>query len=455
MSIESIIKQHNSFFKGRKTFDINYRLKALNRLEEAIHYYEAEINWALYKDLGKSRTESYMCEVGLTLKELSYIKKHLKSWTRKKRVHTSIANFPAKSYLIQEPFGTVLIMSPWNYPFLLCIEPLIGAIAAGNCVVLKPSEYSPAVSIVITKIVARAFGPAHVSVVTGGRSENAALLEQRFDYIFFTGSIGVGRLVMEKAAQYLTPVSLELGGKSPCIIEKSANLKLAAKRLVFGKYLNCGQTCVAPDYVYVDEAVKNTFVKYVKGYITQMFGQNPISNSSYGKIINEKHFDRLCKLMDTGKIIHGGKSSRELLKIEPTVVDHVTPTDPLMQEEIFGPILPILTYHDIAEAEAYITKNPKPLAFYLFTESKEIKHRFLTYTSFGGGCINDTIMHLVSTNMGFGGVGDSGMGSYHGKRSFSTFSHEKGILIKSSLIDIPIRYQPYKSMSYKLIKKLL
>lgn len=455
MTINKVMKQHNIFFKTRKSFNISYRIRALDRLDEAIHYYENEINHALKKDLGKSRTESYMTEIGMTLSELSYIRKHLKSWTRTKKVPTSIANFPSKSYIIQEPYGTVLIMSPWNYPFLLCMAPLIGAVAAGNCVVLKPSDYSPSVSRVIQKIVARAFKLGHVSVVTGGREENTTLLEQRFDYIFFTGSIAVGKLVMEKAAKHLTPVSLELGGKSPCIIEKSANLKLAAKRLVFGKYLNCGQTCIAPDYVFVDEVIKDTFIKYVKHYIIQMFGQSPLKNSNYGKIINQKHFDRLCKLMESGHITHGGAFDRDALKIEPTVINHVVPTDPIMQEEIFGPLLPILAYQSIAEVESYIRENPKPLAFYLFTESNAIKKHFLSYTSFGGGCINDTIMHLVSNDIGFGGVGDSGMGAYHGKRSFDTFSHEKGVLVKSTRIDMPMRYQPYKTSYEKFVRKIL
>lgn len=449
------MRRHREFMASRKSYGVEYRLRALGRLQEAIRHYEDEICRAVYLDLGKARSESYMCEVGLTLAELSHVKRHLKRWARTRYVGTSLANFPASSRIVQEPYGVVLIMSPWNYPFMLCMEPLVGAIAAGNSVVLKPSNYSPATSAVIKKVVARAFEPGHVSVVEGGRAENTALLEQKFDYIFFTGSKEVGRLVMEKASKHLTPVSLELGGKSPCIVDRTANLRMAAKRLAYGKYLNCGQTCVAPDYLLIDEAVKDEFLVHYRRAVVRMYGEDPLANPDYGKIINEKHFHRLCGLMDRERIVLGGRTEPDKFRIEPTVMDRVTEADAIMQEEIFGPILPVLTFHSLDEAERFVLARPKPLACYVFTSDPAVEWRFLRYVPFGGGCINDTIAHLVSKTMGFGGVGDSGMGSYHGKRSFQTFSHEKSVLKKSMLVDMPMRYQPYKKIYDKMVKMIM
>ncbi len=455
MQIEKLVNSQKEYFHTGETFDISFRLKMLRKLYASIQNHEADILKALQTDLGKSATEAYMCEVGMTLSELSYQIKHIRKWSRNKTYPTGLANFHAKSFTVREPYGCVLIMSPWNYPFMLCMEPLVGALAAGNCCVVKPSAYSPATSAVIKLIIEEVFEPQYVAIVMGGRLENQALLEQRFDYIFFTGGVSVGKYVMEKASKHLTPVTLELGGKSPCIITDSCNLKLAATRVAFGKYLNCGQTCVAPDYCLVDEKVKDKFVKLLIEQIKAMYGANPLTNASYGKIINQKHFNRLLGLIEPSKVVLGGTSNAETLKIAPTVLTEVTAADAIMQEEIFGPLLPILTYKNIEEAEKFVTEREKPLALYLFTKDKAIENRFLKYVSFGGGCINDTIVHLATSEMGFGGVGNSGMGSYHGKKSFDTFSHEKSILKKYYWLDLPMRYQPYKPIYDKLIRMFL
>ena len=415
--IEEIVKKQRMYFAEGRTLAVGQRMEALKKLEQGILNCEQELYAALKKDLGKSRAESYMCEVGLTLSELRFVKKHVQKWSREKRVPTPLAQFHARSFTVQEPYGVVLVMSPWNYPVLLTLEPLIGALAAGNCCVLKPSAYSPATSAVMKKMIADVFPEEYVTVIEGGREENQNLLSQKFDYIFFTGGVQVGKMVMEKAAANLTPVTLELGGKSPCIIDKSANLKLTAKRLAFGKYLNCGQTCVAPDYVLVHEAVKEEFLKLLKSEIRAMYGEDPLKNPDYGKMINRKHFDRVLGLMKEEKLILGGENDTESLRIAPAVMDQVTEDDAVMQEEIFGPLLPILTVGSMEEAIAFVNRRPKPLALYLFTENRETEKNVLEYTSFGGGCINDTIIHLATSQMGFGGVGNSGLGSYHGKKS--------------------------------------
>ena len=338
---------------------------------------------------------------------------------------------------------------------MLCIEPLVGAIAAGNCCILKPSDYSSATSAVISKIIKDTFQPEYITVIEGGREENSTLLDQRFDYIFFTGGVSVGKIVMEKAAKNLTPVTLELGGKSPCIVEKTANLDLAAKRLVFGKYLNSGQTCVAPDYLLVQTTVKKEFLQYVAKWIVQMYGEKPLDNPDFPKMINKKHYDRVMKLIDGHVVFVGGIGRADTLQIAPTVLDNITGDSPVMQEEIFGPVLPVLTYETIEEAERLILQREKPLAFYLFTTDKQVEKRILQNISFGGGCINDTIIHLATSEMGFGGVGGSGMGSYHGKLSFETFSHKKSIVKKYNWIDIPIRYQPYNDIKNKFLRMFL
>lgn len=450
--IQAIVAKQKAFFATGQTFDVEFRISMLKKLYNAIRKHESDLMEALRLDLGKSETESYMCEIGMTLSELSYQIKNVRKWCRKNRKKTNLTNFYAKSFTIQEPYGCVLVMSPWNYPFLLCMNPLIGAIAAGNCCVVKPSNYSSATSAIIHTMIVEVFPKEYVAVVEGGREENAALLDIRFDYIFFTGGVTVGKLVMEKAAANVTPVTLELGGKSPCIVEKSCDLKLAAKRIVFGKYLNCGQTCIAPDYILIDRTIKEEFIRLVREQITQMYGENPLANPDYGKIINEKHFARLSQFLDIEKIVIGGACNPKTLQIAPTVLDNVSCEDTVMQEEIFGPIMPILVYDKIEEAEQFILQREKPLALYLFTKDKLIEKRFLTYVSFGGGCVNDTINHIASEEMGFGGVGYSGMGSYHGKRTFDTFTHEKSVLKKYNWIDLPMRYQPYTKTAMKLIR---
>ena len=455
MTIEEMIKKQQEYFAAGKTYELAQRIQALNRLEQGILNCEQELYAALKKDLGKSRAESYMCEVGLTLSELRFVKKHVQKWSREKRVPTPLAQFHARSFIVQEPYGVVLVMSPWNYPLLLTLEPLIGALAAGNCCVLKPSAYSPATSAVMKKMIADVFPEEYVTVIEGGREENQNLLSQKFDYIFFTGGVQVGKMVMEKAAANLTPVTLELGGKSPCIIDKSANLKLTAKRLAFGKYLNCGQTCVAPDYVYCHSEVKDEFLEQIRKQIRKQFGKAPLDNKNYGKIINQKHFDRIQGLIDSSKVICGGNVRPKTLQIEPTVMDKVTFEDAIMQEEIFGPVLPVLTFTSIDEVIHKVNSLAHPLALYIFAQDKAIINKVTSECGFGGGCINDVVIHLATSELPFGGFGESGMGSYHGKKGFETFSHYKSIVDKKTWIDLPIRYQPYGRISRKLLHLFL
>ena len=449
--IDRILQKQRAFFAEGKTYEIRFRKAALKRLEASILAHEKEVCQALTEDLGKSETEGYMCEVGLTLAEIRGLYRNVKAYSKTKRVPVSMANFPAKGYLVQEPYGVTLVMSPWNYPFMLAMEPLAGAITAGNCCVVKPSAYAPATSAVIAAIVKECFPEGYVAVIEGGRQENQELLEQRFDYIFFTGSVSVGKLVMEKAAKHLTPVSLELGGKSPCIVDKSANIKLAAKRIVFGKYLNCGQTCVAPDYIYCHREVKDELLKQIQKQIRKQFGKSPLDNKNYGKIINEKHFNRIQSLIDPAKVICGGNACPETLQIEPTVMDQVTFEDAVMQEEIFGPVMPVLTFDSIEEVIRKVNSMAHPLALYIFAQDKAICEKVTSECGFGGGCFNDVIIHLATSEMPFGGFGESGMGSYHGQKGFETFSHYKSIVDKKTWIDLPMRYQPYRRIYDKLI----
>lgn len=453
--IRQIINTQRNYFSSGATLPVSFRIEALKRLKACILKHEDEINEALKKDLGKSSFESYMCETGMVLSEISYMLKHIKSFAKEKTVWTPLAQFHSRSYKKPSPYGVTLIMSPWNYPFLLTIDPLVDALAAGNTAVVKPSAYSPYTTEIMKQILEECFPSKYVAVVTGGRAENTCLLGEHFDYIFFTGSPTVGKEVMRQASAHLTPVTLELGGKSPCIVEKSANIKLAAKRIVFGKYLNCGQTCVAPDYVYCDRSIKEPLLKEIKKQITKQFGKQPLSRANYGKIINEKHFDRINGLIDHEKVVCGGASLRESLQIEPTVMDNVTFGDPVMQEEIFGPIMPILTFDTIDEAIQNVNALPHPLALYLFTSDKQITEKVTSSCGYGGGCINDTIIHLATSEMGFGGFGESGMGSYHGKTGFDTFTHYKSIVDKKTWLDLPMRYQPYRKINDKLIHMFL
>lgn len=453
--IKDLVTRQRKYFQTGATLPVSVRVDALKRLYGVISGCEKEIHTALKRDLGKSGFESYMCETGLVLEEISYMLKHIHRFAREKNVRTPLAQFHSRSFKKPSPYGVTLIMSPWNYPFMLTLSPLVDALAAGNTAVVKPSAYSPHTSDVILQILSQCFDPEYVAVVTGGRAENTCLLREHFDYIFFTGSQFVGKEVMRNAAEHLTPVTLELGGKSPCIVDKSADIKLAARRIVFGKYLNCGQTCVAPDYIYCHRSVKDRLVKEVQKQIQKQYGKQPLRNPNYGKIINEKHFNRLLGLIDKNKTVHGGDSDRHALRIEPTVLDNVTFADAVMQEEIFGPIMPILIFDNLDEAIRNINAMPHPLALYLFTSDKAAAKKVTSRCGFGGGCINDTIIHLATTEMGFGGFGESGMGSYHGKVGFDTFSHYKSIVDKKTWIDLPMRYQPYRKLHEKMIRFFL
>jgi len=453
--ISHITDKQRKYFATGETLDVKRRISALKSLKSAICKNEEKICNAIKKDLGKSTFESYMCEVGLTLSELSYMIKHTKRFAKDKTVITPITHFASHSFTRKMPYGTVLIMSPWNYPFLLTMGPLVDAIAAGNTAVVKPSAYSPYTSAVMKELIESVFDKKYVAVIEGGREENAHLLDEKFDYIFFTGGKTVGKLVMQKASEHLTPITLELGGKSPCIVDESANIALAAKRIVFGKFLNLGQTCVAPDYVMCHKKIKSKLIECIKNEIKKQFGENPLENHDYGKIINRKHFDKVISLIDKNKVIHGGQTDEQNLRISPTVMDNVTAEDAIMQEEIFGPVLPVLEYEDINKVKAYINSNPKPLAFYMFSSDKKHIDNLTRSCAFGGGCINDTVIHLATSNMGFGGVGESGMGSYHGKKGFDTFSHEKSIVDKKTFMDLPMRYQPYDKFYGMLLRMFL
>lgn len=453
--IKDILQQQNHFFSSGKTIPAEFRLKQLESLKEAMIRHEADLAAALKEDLGKSRMESYMCEIGLTLSELTWMQKHLRNLMRSKRVSTPVAQFAAKSFRSPSPYGTVLIMSPWNYPVLLTLDPLIDAIAAGNTAVVKPSAYAPCTFDVMKTMIEECFPAHYVAVVDGGRAENQALLQQRFDMIFFTGGKTVGREVLRHAAEYLTPVTLELGGKSPCIVDSTAKIRLAAKRIVFGKYLNCGQTCVAPDYILCDKRIRDELITAILAEIEKQFGKEPLKNPNYGKIINEKHFERILGLINGEKLVYGGQSEPESLRIAPTVLNNITWDDAVMGEEIFGPLLPILTFDTLDEALDTVESHPHPLALYFFSEDKAAQKKVLDTCRFGGGCINDTIIHLATSDMPFGGVGESGMGSYHGRVGFETFSHYRSIVDKKTWMDLPIRYQKYTGLKEKMMRMFL
>jgi aldehyde dehydrogenase (NAD+) len=449
--IGQIIENQRTYFKSNATLPIQARIKALRALKASIQKYEPQIYEALYADLGKEKGEAYMAEVGMTYAEISYMLSHVKSLASTKKVPTPLFEFGSKSEVVSIPYGTVLIMSPWNYPFMLAMMPLVDAVAAGNTVCLKPSAYSPATSAILAKILIETFDPAYVSVILGGRQENQALLEAHFDYIFFTGSVLVGKEVMAKASKYLTPVTLELGGKSPCIVDESANLALAAKRIVFGKFLNAGQTCVAPDYILVHESVHDALIKQL---IHQIKLQYP-NMVSIGKIINEKHYQRLCGLIDETKIVYGGICDAKTRQISPTLLDNAGWDDACMQEEIFGPILPIITYSSFEELMKLLRSKPTPLACYLFSRDEYHIGYIKKALPFGSGCINDCILQLANDHLPFGGMGNSGMGEYHGKYGFETFTHQKGMLINDMPVDIPLRYRQFCDKALSVIRLFL
>ena len=458
--IEEAVGRQRAWFRTGATRPVQVRVDALRRLKAEILAREPQLLAALKADLHKSAHESYMCELGLNLDELGYLIRKTPQWARPRLHPTPIVQFASNSYEVPEPYGVVLIMSPWNYPYLLSLDPLFGAVAAGNCVILKPSAYAPHTSRAMAELIEAVFPPEWVTVIEGGREQNSALLEQRFDHIFFTGSVVVGKLVMEKASRNLTPVTLELGGKSPVIVDRTANLPLTAKRLAWGKLLNAGQTCVAPDYVLVDRRVRDQLVEELKKQFVKMLGSAPTENGDFVRIVNRKHFNRLQGLLEGEEILYGGghrdDPDGESGWIAPTLVaDTLRAESKPMQEEIFGPILPIIPYDRLSQAIGFIVSREKPLALYLFTRSRKVRDKVFSTCSFGGGCVNDTIIHLATHHMPFGGVGNSGMGGYHGKKSFETFSHYRSIVDKATWMDLPMRYMPYRSIYDKMIRMFL
>src|SRR5690606_10936332 len=451
-----ILEEHHRFFATNKTKDLDFRLQQLQKLRAAIKKYETKILEALEKDLGKHSFEAFATEVGFTLNSITHTKKRLKKWAKPKKVDTPIALFPAKSMVVYEPYGTVLIIGPFNYPFQLLIEPLIGVIAAGNTAIIKPSELVPNVSSVVTEMIADTFDSAYIRSVPGGVETTTSLIHSPFDYIFFTGSVTVGKIVMKAAAKNLIPVTLELGGKSPVIVDKSADCKVAAERIIWGKIVNAGQTCVAPDYVLVQDSRRDELITEMKQVLQRFFGEAIKDSKDLGRIVNDRHFNRLMGILehDRDQIIVGGGVDASTRFIEPTLLD-ANWDSAAMQEEIFGPILPILAYQHLDEAIVAIKKFAKPLALYLFTEDKAVEDRVLMEISSGGVCINNTLTHLGNPDLPFGGVGNSGIGAYHGEYSFRTFSHEKSVLKTSSKINIRLLFPPYKHKNDRLVRKFL
>lgn len=450
---ELLNKQKEYFYQGH-TRDVDWRIAQLKKLKAAIIKYEPAIVKALYEDLRKPEFEAYATEVGFVLDSIGHTIKNLHGWAKPLKVKTPIHQPFSKSYVLYEPYGVTLVISPFNYPFQLSIEPLVGAIAAGNTVILKPSEYTTATEALLETLIREVFEPEYVTVVTGGKEVVTELIHAPFDYIFFTGSVPVGKVVMKAAAENLVPVTLELGGKSPTVVHSDANLKIAAKRIVWGKFMNAGQICVAPDYIYVQESVKEAFIKEVCEQVLAFYGAMPKDSEDYCRIVNERQFDRLVTLIHHDKVVMGGQYDREDLYIAPTIMKDITWDDAVMSDEIFGPLMPILTYNHLDEVIKAVNARPKPLAFYIFTESHEVSKLMHEKISFGGGCINDTVSHVASSYMSFGGVGHSGLGGYHGEHSFGTFSHAKSILKKSTQFDMKLIYPPYKDR-VGWVKKLM
>ena len=452
--IKNIINKQRAFFNSKKTFNIKRRKELLIKLKKEIENNEKEIENALFKDLGKSEGESYLTELHFIYSELNIAIKNIDKWVKRKSVRSSLLNFPSSDYIIPQPYGITLHISPWNYPFQLSIAPLIGAIAAGNTVILKPSEYSINTSLVLEKIIDNVFPEDLVKVIQGGPEEAAELLNYRWDYIFFTGSLNVGKIVAEKAAKFLTPTTLELGGKNPCIIDETASIKVTAKRIVWGKFINCGQTCIAPDFLIVNQKIKDKLIHEIINQIKDIYGDDPQLSESYGRIISKKHIDFLSTLLNNENIIYGGKIDSDNKYFEPTLVEITDFNSNLMKQEIFGPILPIYKYKDFNEIDEIISRYKDPLALYIFTKKRKFGEKFLNNYSFGGGAINDTVVHIANDRLPFGGVGNSGMGKYHGESTFKTFSHFKPYISKPFWIDLPLRYPPFKK-KISFLKKVL
>ncbi len=450
--IESILKNQRDFFATHKTKDIKFRLNALKKFKAAILKNEQKIADALWKDLHKSEEETYLTETSIVLSEIDNHIKHLRSWAKPKRVKTPLHLLPSSSKVIYEPLGVALIVAPWNYPFHLLMNSVVGAISAGVCSILKPSDYAKNIALVMQELIQETFDSEYIDIVQGGRAVNTILFEQRFDIIFFTGSPVVGKVVMHAAAENLTPVVLELGGKSPCIVDKNANIDIAAKRIAWGKTVNAGQTCIAPDYLFAHSSIKDELIEKIGKYIEEALGKNIQESKHFVRIINEKAFDRIDGLMKQGDIKFGGDTDREDKYIAPTIIDNVKPDYPIMGEEIFGPLLPVMTFDEIDEVITYVNNNEKPLAFYYFGKNEEAKN-VLAKTTSGGGCINDTLMHIANHHMPFGGVGNSGLGNYHGRESFLAFSNQRAIVTTPTWIDLPLKYAPYKY--FKWVKKII
>lgn len=454
LNINSILSKQRHFFNTHQTKDISFRIEQLNILKQAISDHETAIEKALKADLSKPQFEAYGAEAGACIQEIKYVLKHLKTWSKPKKIKTSPIQFPASAKIYYEPLGVVLIIGPWNYPFQLVIYPLIGAIAAGNCAIIKPSEVAANTSYLLADLISKYFDPSFITVVEGGKESTQQLLEEKFDHIFFTGGTRIGKIVMGAAAKHLTPVTLELGGKSPCIVDADTHLEYTARRIAWGKFINAGQTCIAPDYLLVERSIKHELLERIKQCVRDFYGTNPQTSPDYARIINQNHFNRLCEFLNSGEIILGGQTDPTDRYIAPTVIDQVSLDTPVMQEEIFGPILPVIEYTNLSEAIALVNAKSKPLALYFFSNNKQRQEQVLRETTSGGVCINDTVMQVAFPALPFGGVGDSGIGRYHGQSSFETFSNHRSVLHQSFLLDLKLRYAPYKDKA-KLLKRLL
>ncbi|NJL89414.1 MAG: aldehyde dehydrogenase [Coleofasciculaceae cyanobacterium SM2_1_6] len=456
MDISNIVRQQRQFWQQGSPQKLDFRMQQLRLLQQLITENEEVILQALGADLRKPALESYGAEISLVLGEIKYTLQHLRQWVKPQSVFTPLSLLPGSSQIVSQPLGVVLIISPWNYPFQLLIAPLVGAIAAGNCTILKPSELAAHTSQLIAELIPKYFQPEYIAVVEGDKTATQALLAEKFEHIFFTGSTAIGKIIMAKAAETLTPVTLELGGKSPCIVDRGVDSwKVTARRIVWGKFINAGQTCVAPDYLLVQREIKSTLLAKIQDCLQEFYGADPAASADYCRIINDFHWQRLTGLLKAGKIVIGGEVDQGDRYIAPTVIEQITWDDPVMQEEIFGPILPVLEYENLEEAIEQINTQAPPLALYLFSDDRRHQQQVITQTKSGGVCLNDTILHLASPELPFGGVGSSGLGSYHGKASFTTFSHQKSILTKSRFLDLKFRYPPYTEAKLKLLKFFL
>jgi len=453
--LQPYLDKQKKFFQTGKTKDIAFRIEQLKKLKQILVDNEQLLLDEVHKDFQKSAFETYVTEIGLVIADINFVLKNIESWTKQQSVSTALVNFPSKNFIVTEPYGSVLIISPWNYPILLALQPLVGAIAAGNTAILKPSELTPNTSATLETLISQHFDEEVLKVILGAVEESSALVKMDFDYIFFTGSTKVGKIIMKEASEKLTPLTLELGGKSPCIVDKTANLEVSAKRIAWGKFVNAGQTCVAPDYLLVDKSIKMEFLEYLKTAIHQLYGEDPKESPDYPRIINDDHFERLAVLLSDGETVTGGESDNETRYIAPTVLNNINLNDTIMEDEIFGPILPVMEYESVEDCIQIINARPRPLALYVFTSDQKLEDHVLSSVSFGGGAVNDTIAQLGNHHLSFGGVGASGFGSYHGKASFDCFSHKKSVMKKPFWPDLPIRYAPYSDTKLELVKKVI